>query len=459
MPGFSMSLEEAARASSASVSGARETIFSDIATDTRKIAPGALFVALKGERFNGEDFARQAVEAGAAGVLVSESCVPENTEGLDVPVLRAADTLAAYQGIAKAWRSRFDIPVVAITGSNGKTTTKDLTASVLGVRFPVLKTEANFNNEIGLPKTMLAIRQEHRAAVVEIGMRGLGQIAALAPMAAPTIGVVTNVGETHIELLGSIENIARAKGELVEAIPAGGTVVLNADNPYVAAMRGKSAPGVRIVTFGESEGADVRGENIVSEGFVMRFRASFSDGAPQTYSLPLAGRHNVSNALAALAVGWTLGLSPQEMAAGLASPAMSGQRFACEKRGEYLIVNDAYNASPMSMAAAIETLKEVAPGRRVAVLGDMLELGEHAKAAHRRVGELLAASGAAALVTRGSLGEEIAAGAEAAGLKKIYRCGSHEEAADVLHRILQPGDAVLFKGSHGMQMDKIIELL
>lgn len=459
MPGFSMSLAEIVRATSASVLRERETVFSDITTDTRKIGPGALFVALKGERFNGEDFARQAAEAGAAGVLVSEGCAPGNIEGLEVPVLRVADTLSAYQAIAKAWRMRFDIPVVAITGSNGKTTTKDLTASVLGARFPVLKTEANFNNEIGLPMTLLSLRQEHRAAVVEIGMRGLGQIEALAPMAAPSVGVVTNVGETHIELLGSIENIARAKGEMVEAIRAGGTVVLNADNPYVAAMRGKAAPGVRVVTFGESEGADVRGTDIVSEGFGMRFRASFAGGVKQDYTLPLAGRHNVSNALAALAVGWTLGLSPEETAAGLASPAMSGQRFACEKRGDYMIVNDAYNASPMSMAAAIETLKDVAAGRRVAVLGDMLELGDHAKAAHRRVGELLAASGAAVLVTRGALGEEIAAGAEAAGMKEVHRCASHEEAADVLRHILRAGDTVLFKGSHGMQMDKIIELL
>ena len=457
MPQFT--LEEIVRATGASVTGARETVFTGVETDTRTIADGALFIALKGERFNGEDFLQKAQDAGAAGVLVSDGCAPEKTEGLSVCVLRVPDTLKAYQEIAHAHRVRFSLPVVAITGSNGKTTTKDLTASVLGASFPVLRTEANFNNEIGLPKTLLGLRKEHRAAVVEIGMRGLGQIEALAPIAAPTVGVVTNVGETHIELLGSIENIARAKSEMVEALGAGGTVVLNADDPRVLAMREKAKDGVNVVTFGESEAADVRGTEIVQDGMESRFTATFPDGKKQSCRLPLPGRHNISNALAALAVGYVLGLAPEAMAAGLEAPAMSGARFACEKRGDYTIINDAYNASPLSMGAAIRTMKEIAQGRRVAVLGDMLELGDVAKAAHRRVGEELAASGAAVLVTRGPLGEEIAAGAEAAGMTEVYRCASHEEAAATLKKILRPGDTVLFKGSHGMQMDKIIALL
>lgn len=457
MPCFT--LEEIAEATGADASGGKGTAFTDVTTDTRTVAKGALFVALKGERFNGEDFLKNAEEAGAAGVLVSDGCAEEKTEALSIPLLRVPDTLKAYQDIAHAHRARFSLPVVAITGSNGKTTTKDLTASVLGANFPTLRTEANFNNEIGLPKTLLGLRDEHRAAVVEIGMRGLGQIAALAPMAAPTIGVVTNVGETHIELLGSIENIARAKAEMVEAIPAGGTVVLNADDPRVSAMRERAAKGVSVVTFGESEGADVRATEIEQDGMETSFTASFAGGKKQSYRLPLPGRHNVSNALAALAVGHALGLPPEAMTAGLAAPAMSGARFACEKRGDIMIINDAYNASPLSMSAAIRTMKEIAKGRRVAVLGDMLELGDVAKEAHWRVGEELAKSGAAILVTRGKLGEEIAAGAEATGMTGVYRCASHEEAAQTLKEILRPGDTVLFKGSHGMQMDKIIELL
>ena len=457
MPRFS--LDEIVQATGAAFSGGAETIFSDVTTDTRTIEKGALFIALKGERFNGEDFLQKAQEAGAAGVLVSIGCSAEKTDGLSIAVLRVPDTLKAYQQIAHAWREKFTLPVVAITGSNGKTTTKDLTASVLGASFPVLRTEANFNNEIGLPKTLLGLRDEHKAAVVEIGMRGLGQIEALAPIAAPSIGVVTNVGETHIELLGSIENIAKAKSEMVEALGEGGTAVLNADDSRVLAMRGKAKKGVSVVTFGESENADVHGTEIVQDGMESRFNVMFPDGKKQSCRLPLPGRHNVSNALAALAVGYVLGLSPEAMASGLEAPAMSGARFACEKRGDVMIINDAYNASPLSMSAAIRTMKEIAKGRRVAVLGDMLELGDVAKEAHRRVGEELAKSGAAALVTRGTLGEEIAAGAEKAGMTEVYRCASHEEAAATLKKILRPGDTVLFKGSHGMQMDKIIGLL
>lgn len=457
MPRFA--LDEIVQATGATVSSGAGTRFVDVTTDTRTIEKGALFIALKGERFNGEDFLKKAQEAGAAGVLVSNGCGKEKAEGLTIPVLRVPDTLKAYQQIAHAWREKFALPVVAITGSNGKTTTKDLTASVLGASFPVLRTEANFNNEIGLPKTLLGLRDEHKAAVVEIGMRGLGQIEALAPMAAPSIGVVTNVGETHIELLGSIENIAKAKSEMVEALGEGGTAILNADDSRVLAMRGKAKKGVSVVTFGESEDADVHGTEIVQDGMESRFTVTFPNGKKQLCRLPLPGRHNVSNALAALSVGYVLGLSPEAMASGLEAPAMSGARFACEKRGDVTIINDAYNASPLSMSAAIRTMKEIAPGRRIAVLGDMLELGDVAKEAHRRVGEELAKSGAAALVTRGPLGEEIAAGAEKAGMTEVYRCASHEEAAATLKRILRPGDTVLFKGSHGVQMDKIIGLL
>ncbi len=457
MPRFTS--EEIVRAAGALLTGNGEAVFSDITTDTRSVPPGSLFIALKGERFNGEDFLEKAREAGAGGVLISASCPEEKWSGLSLPVFRVPDTLKAYQEIAGAWRKRFSLPVVAITGSNGKTTTKDLTASVLGANFPVLRTEANFNNEIGLPKTLLGLSPEHRAAVVEIGMRGPGQIAALAPYAAPSVGVVTNVGENHIEILGSVENIAKAKAEMVEALSSGGTAVLNADDSRVLAMKEKADAGVSVVTFGESEKADVRAIDVVQDGLKTLFIVSFPGGKKQTYRLPMPGRHNVSNALAALATGHVLGLSPEEMVAGLEAPAMSDARFACEKHGEYMIINDAYNASPLSMGAAIRTMKEIAPGRRVAVLGDMLELGDYATAAHRRVGGELAASGAEVLVTRGTLGEEIAAGAEAAGMKAVYRCSTHEEAAETLRSLLQPGDTVLFKGSHGMQMDKIISLL
>ena len=281
--------------------------FTDIVTDTRKISEGVLFIALKGERFNGEDFAAEAVEKGAKGVLVSSECPAEKYSAITgADVFTVPDTLHAYQQLAHAWREKFDIPVVAITGSNGKTTTKDLTAAVLSARGPVLKTQANFNNEIGLPLTLLGLNKDHTAAVVEIGMRGFHQIEAMAPMAAPSIGIVTNVGETHMELLGSLENIAKAKSELVEAIPEGGTVILNADNEYVARMRTKAKKGVRVLTFGLDHPANVKGGNVQTDGSTTTFDVTFA-GETHPYTVAMVGRHNVENALAAIACGFAMG--------------------------------------------------------------------------------------------------------------------------------------------------------
>jgi len=456
MPAFT--LEEIITATKADVVQKEADRFTDVVTDTRKISEGVLFLALKGERFNGEDFVKEALEKGAAGVLVSRSCAEEKLEGADGTVLKAEDTQKAYQQIAHLWRKKFDLPVVAITGSNGKTTTKELVAAVLSARGPVLKTQANFNNEIGLPLTLLGIHKEHTAAVVEIGMRGLHQIEALAPVAEPSIGIVTNVGETHMELLGSMENIARAKAELVEAIPAGGTVILNEDNEYVAGMKVKAAEGVRILTFGIEKAADVRGQSLRTGEGMTRFDVAYQ-GEVHEYTLPMIGRHNVYNALAAIAAGFALGLSSEEIHKGLLHSEAAKMRFEIQQKGEYRIVNDAYNASPMSMTAAINTLSELAPGRKIAVMGDMLELGASSEDAHYHVGTELAEKAFAAVVTRGEMGERIAAGAEDGGIREVYRCESHEKAAEVLKRILRPGDTVLFKGSRGMQMEKIIELI
>ena len=420
------------------VRGAEDVVFSDIALDTRKISAGSLFVALRGERFDGADFAVQAVEKGAAGVLVA-SDTPEAKLPKEGCVLKAADPLRAYQEIAASWRRKFPVPVVAITGSNGKTTTKDLTAAVLGARLLVQKTAANYNNEVGLPLTLLGLRAAHEAAVVEIGMRGLGQIAALAPLAAPTVAIVTNVGEVHMELLGSIENIAKAKAELVEAVEAGGTVILNADDARVLAMREKVRPGVRVVTFGLSRGADVRAVAVGKTDGGMRFMLEFRNehGGLERHALllPMPGRHNVSNALAAIAAARVLGLALADIRRGLAVPPAQKMRFAVEKYDAYTFVNDAYNASPASTRASLKTLAEMFPGRKIAVLGDMLELGSASKSGHESVG------------------------AEAGGVPLAERMESHEQAAKRLRELLQPGDAVLFKGSRGMKMDEIIPLL
>jgi len=437
------------------------TAFTDVVTDTRKIQPGVLFLALKGERFNGEDFAAEAVEKGAAGVIVSEGCPAEKYAAIEnADVFTVKDTLKAYQGIGHLWREKFDIPVIAITGSNGKTTTKDLTAAVLSAKGKVLKTQANFNNEIGLPLTLLGLRKEHWAAVVEIGMRGFHQIEAMAPIADPEIGIVTNVGETHMELLGSLENIAKAKSELVQAIKPGGTVILNADNAYVAGMRGAAKPGVRVLTFGIEQEADVRGGHLrtAEDGAHTVFSVTYG-GNTQDYTVAMVGRHNVYNALAAIAAGFALGLTPDEIRLGLSHLETTKMRFEVEKVKDWHVINDAYNASPMSMKAAIDTMTELVKGRKIAVMGDMLELGKVSEEAHYAVGKELAEARFDAVLTRGEMAKQIACGARDGGVPIVCVCESHEDAGERLHEILQPGDTILFKGSRGMQMEKIIDLL
>ena len=433
------------------------TSFTEIVTDSRKIIDGSLFIAFKGEKFDGENFAVEAIEKGAAAVMVSRDCPKEKlpTKGV---VLKVDDTLAAYQNIAHIWRMKFNLPIVSITGSNGKTTTKDLTAAVLSMLGDVQKTSGNFNNEIGVPLTLMGINENHKAAVVEIGMRGLHQIEALAKIVKPTIGIVTNVGETHIELLGSIENIARAKRELVEAIDTGGTVILNADDSNVAAMSSHAKAGVKIFTFAIDNKADVKAENITTKEtstiFVVNYKGSSYD-----FEIPMLGRHNVSNALAAICAGLAVNLDMNEIKNGFAKLTKTKMRFEIVEHNGLHIINDAYNASPASMRAAIQTTAEIANGRKIAVLGDMLELGDISEKVHHEVGEELVKNNFDVLVTLGELGKFIAEGAKSAGLDKVYTSDTHEEAAAHLHKILTAGDTVLFKGSRGMQMEKIIELI
>lgn len=449
-----LSLAEVLKATGANSDTDKEIIFSGVTTDSRKIIDGVLFVALKGEKFNGEDFAEDALKKGAAAVLVSNSA--KNISG--GVVLKVEDTLTAYQKISQSWRERFKIPVIAITGSNGKTTTKDLTAAALSSLGEIQKTSANFNNEIGVPLTLLGITEHHKAAVVEIGMRGLGQIASLAKFVKPTIGIVTNVNETHIELLGSIENIAKAKGELVKSISEGGTVILNADNKFTADMKKIVNPGVKIITYGIENPADLTAENILINEDSTEFSLKY-DGKIFDFEIPVIGRHNVSNALAAIAAGLTLGLSIKEIQRGFSTLATTRMRFEVIRRDGVTIVNDAYNASPASMRAAIQTVAEVYEGRKIAVLGDMLELGEISEKVHCEVGAELAENNFDTLITFGELGKFIAAGAKDAGIKNIFTTSTHEEAAKKILEVMQDGDKILFKASHGMHLEKIIELI
>ena len=449
-----ISLAEVLQVTNAETDSAAEIFFEGVTTDSRKITGGTLFVALKGENFNGEDFAQDALKKGAAAVLVSKN-FNKNIDGI---IIKVDDTLTAYRQIAGAWRNRFDIPIVAVTGSNGKTTTKDLVAAALNSLGNVQKTSGNFNNEVGVPMTLLELNDKHKAAVVEIGMRGLGQIETLAQVVKPTIGIVTNVSEAHIELLGSIENIARAKGELVEAIQAGGTIILNADNIHTVGMKNLVRDGVKILTYGLENEADFVAKNILIGSVSTEFTLSFR-GKEYDFEIPMLGRHNVSNALAAIAAGYAVGLSVPEVQRGFSTLTTTKMRFEVIRRDGLTIINDAYNASPASMRVAIKTTAEIYNGKLIAVLGDMLELGDISERVHKEIGAFLAENKFDTLITLGELGRFIAEGAREAGLKNIYSFDTHEDAAKKILELVRDGDTILFKASHVMHMEKIIELI
>jgi UDP-N-acetylmuramoyl-tripeptide--D-alanyl-D-alanine ligase len=425
--------------------------FTGVSTDTRTVKQGDLFIPLVGESFDGHDFIEQAIKNGASGVIFSRKNMLISK---DITAIEVADTLLALQNLARFHRQRFTIPVVAITGSNGKTTTKDMAAAVLSSKFHVLKTEANYNNEIGLPLTLLQLTKQHEVAVVEMGMRGKGQIRQLANIALPTIAIITNVGETHLELLGSIENIAAAKAELLEFIPKSGLSLLNADNSYVKEM--SKQVNSRVQFFGLEQG-DIKAENIQMGTQNMKFSCRFAHHE-FAVEIPAVGKHNVYNGLAAIALGLELGLSVEDICAGCKNFNASPMRLHIEKINDYLVINDAYNASPMSMVAAIDTLVEVAKGRTVAVLGDMLELGPVAIEAHGNIGDRLAYCQVDIVVTVGELATNIARRASACGIKKVMACANHKEAQEALQKLIEPGDTILVKGSRGMKMENIIKM-
>ena len=432
--------------------------FTEITTNSREVRPGSLFVALVGERFDGHEFCAAALKAGAAAVLVSRQPDDLPAEAL---VIKTEDTLEAYLQIARAYREKMtDLKVVAITGSNGKTSTKDLVAACLAQKYRVVKTEANFNNEIGIPKTLLNIKPDTQIAVVEIGMRGLGQISRLAAIAQPDVAVVTNVGETHIELLGSMDNIAKAKAELVTGLLPSQAAVLNADNQYTARMAQQTA--AEVTYFGTGELADVCARKIEIAATGNRFECYIKrTGEHDIIELPMIGMHNVENALAAIAAGSLFGVQLKDSKLALKQPQLTAKRQEVLEFGRVTVVNDAYNASPASMFAALdmlERLKNAKNGRSIAVLADMLELGAVSVQAHEEVGVMAAARHTDIVVTFGEAAKLIAAKAAAAGCESFV-CEDVEAAGKQLAHLVKDNDVVLLKGSHSMQVDRIIDLV
>ena len=427
--------------------------FAGVTTDSRGVKTGELFVALRGENFDGHDYCAKALASGAAAVLVEKE--------MDLPadkMIVVKDTLAAYQKIAQAYRKGFkNLKVVAITGSNGKTSTKDLIAACLSKDFKVIKTQANFNNEIGLPKTLLSIKPDTDIAVVEMGMRGLGQIRALKEIAEPNVVVITNVGETHVELLGSIANIAMAKSEILENLTPENTAIVNGDDYYISQMK----TSAKIVTYGIITNSVVKGSNIeISENGTSFLYKNTVTGNVGRIAMPLIGEHNVMNALAAIAVAEIFNISETNIAVALSNASLTEKRQQILQFGSIIAINDAYNASPASMEVAFKTLKQlvgtVGNRRGVAVLADMLELGNSSKEAHIRVGRMVAKAEIKLLITYGPHAINISNEAARLGVRAIH-CTDKKEAALILKNSLGENDVILFKGSHSMEVDKVME--
>ena len=435
-------------------SGARPIL--GVTHDSRRVQSGFLFVAIPGATTDGHLFLEDAFARGAAAALVSRE--PECPPG--GPCLLVPDTVLALGRLGLWHRLRFpDLVVVGITGSLGKTSTKDMAASVLGTRYCVLKNEGNLNTEVGVPLTLLQLQPTHEVALIEMAMRGRGQIGYLAQLARPRMGVVTNVSESHLELLGSVDEVARAKAELVAALPPDGTAILNGDDHRVRAM-GEGFSG-RVVYFGTGGGCQVRAtavQSLADRG--TRFTLHL-EGETAQVSLPVPGRHQVSNALAAAALGWALGLSAADIARGLEEPSLSGMRMEVLRLGELTVLNDAYNASPASTSAALETLMEMPGARQLAVLGDMLELGPRTVPGHREVGRLVARLGLDHLVTVGVHSRELARAARDEGMPahRITEVDAAPGAARLVRDLVRPGDVVLVKGSRGMKLEQVVAAL
>jgi UDP-N-acetylmuramoyl-tripeptide--D-alanyl-D-alanine ligase len=427
---------------------------SGVSIDTRTLPVGAAFFAIQGQQ-DGHRFLKDAMARGAACLVVH--ALPDDLPAT-VAVVLVDETTKALGRLAAYHRARFTLPVAAVTGSNGKTTTKEMMAAVLGGLGPVLKPEASFNNQWGLPLTVLQLTAAHRAMALEIGTNRPGEIAALADIARPTVAAVTVVSTAHTEFLGSLDEVATEKGALVAAVPPEGAVVLNADDPRVLGMRARSR--ARVLTVSAREAADVRAVDVAEAadgGLTVTLEIA---GARAIARLAFAGRHNTVNALCAAGVGHALGLPLAAIVAGLEAARPVKGRCVWRRAGGIRILDDTYNANPASVRAALEALRGARDARRlVVVLGDMLELGDLSPAAHREAGLAVAAAGAAEFVGVGRQARLAVEAARGRGLAEAQHTATFEDTVAILLKRLAPGDAVLVKGSRGMRMERVVDAL
>jgi len=430
----------------------RDEVVTGYSIDSRTVGKQELFFAVKGDRFDGHDFVSDALEKGATAAVVRKD--QWHRYSWTERVLVVEDTLVALQTLATAVRKVWGKPLIGVTGSAGKTTTKEAIAHVLSSRFRVLKSEGNFNNHFGLPLMLLKLEPEHDLAVIEMGMSHAGEIRALAKIAQPEIGVVTNVAPVHLEFFDSLAGIARAKYELVESLPSSGTAVLNADDEYVSQF-GRGFHGT-VITYGMGAMADVRAENVQSLGAAGSEFDVIAGGGVEHAVLPLVGEHNVLNALAAVSVGLACGMKPAESVAALATLAPADKRGEVLQLGNITVINDCYNSNPKALNAMVDALAAMKAGRRIVVAGEMLELGPAGEEMHRSAGQHIGEKKVDVLIGVRGLAQAMVQGAKQAGTAAEF-VTTPEQAGEWLARETRDGDVVLLKASRGVKLEKALE--
>ncbi len=430
-----------------------DDILTGVSTDTRRLKGGELFVAIKGDRFDGHNFLLDAVSKGAGGVLTQEGCITNvNFKIPDISFISVPDSIRALGNIANFHRKRFNIPLIGITGSNGKTTTKDMLGAILSKKFSVLKNFGTENNHIGVPLTLMRLKGEHKIAVLEMGTNRLGEIRRLSEVARPTMAVITNIGPSHLQYLKDTKTVLKAKCEILEYLDKDAKVVLNADDELLNSLKTK----LKVVKFGLDKGYDFYADKMNLEPDGINFRLN----GKHKINMGVVGRHNVYNALGAIAAGLDFGVSIDEIKEALSEFKMPNMRMEVRRIGDIKIINDSYNSNPLSMKKAIESLGDITTkGRKVLVAGDMLELGNLASRFHHLLGRQAAESGIDLIVAVGRLAEHIAKGAQEAGMneKKIKLYSLTKEACEAVANLIKKGDTVLVKGSRAMKMEQIVE--
>lgn len=439
------------------VSGALEALFSGVGTDTRSLSPGVAFFAIVGDRFDGHDFLREAERAGVAVVVVGRG--REIPGGLNVPVVVVEDTRRALGDLARVWRRELELPIVAVGGSNGKTTTKEMLGAVLGRRWRTVISAASFNNDIGVPLTLLRLGVGDEAAVVEVGSNHPGELEPLLGMVKPGIGVVTSIGREHLEHFGSLEGVAREEGEVAESIPDGGVLVVNGDSPLIGEVAGRTRARVLRVGFGAGNDWRGRVESVGFDGVSFQVEGA-GGGLDGIYRVPVPGRHQVTNAMLALAVGSVLGLGRGELLRGLEGCSQPPRRMQVIERDGVRVLDDCYNANPDSMVAALETLGSLpCDGRRLALLGDMAEVGVESGRFHAEVGRCAGLSGVDLLWVTGRMASWTADAAREAGVKQVEIVEKLEAVADRVVESVRAGDILLVKASRSARLERVIDAL